>query len=183
MVGQQVSRGSVGTPFRGFDPAFFLELEPWQRLERMLTSNGGCYGLVGARGAGKSWCMLKAIGEANERGGLGLWFPAPSEYKAEDFLSSLSDELASGIEQSLRNRRPRFWALVTLVRRFAIGVVAGVFGLSAVALLLTKSFPAVLPNQVVLIATLAGSAYIGVILAAFLFLSGTSSDRSPTQGC
>ena len=43
--------------------------------------------------------MLKAIYEANINAGLGLWFPSPSEYDANAFLSSLSDNLANVIER------------------------------------------------------------------------------------
>jgi hypothetical protein len=68
-------------------------------LEQVLEGNGGCYGLYGPRGSGKSWLMLKAIDSANENNGLGLWFPCPSEYKATAFLSSISDNLAHEVER------------------------------------------------------------------------------------
>jgi hypothetical protein len=43
--------------------------------------------------------MLNAIDKANEKDGLGLWFPTPSEYDANAFLSALSDNLANVIER------------------------------------------------------------------------------------
>lgn len=42
--------------------------------------------------------MLKAIDKVEIAGGMGLWFPCPSDYQPSDFLSSLSDNLASVVE-------------------------------------------------------------------------------------
>lgn len=42
--------------------------------------------------------MMRAISEANNKGGLGLWFPCPSHYDSSAFLSTLSDNLASVVE-------------------------------------------------------------------------------------
>jgi hypothetical protein len=65
---------------------------------RVLDGNGGAFGLYGPRGSGKSWLMRRAIHEADSRGGMGLWFPCPSDYDPSDFLSSLSDNLANAVE-------------------------------------------------------------------------------------
>ena len=47
--------------FRAFERLEFLEWPAWIRLRKILTSNGGSYGISGPRGAGKSWLMLRAI--------------------------------------------------------------------------------------------------------------------------
>lgn len=100
----------AGTFFRAFDPDEFIAWPSWVRLKSMLSSNGGCYGLAGPRGAGKSWHMMKARSEIEDpdptaaegvKAGLGLWYPSPSEYDSHAFLSSLSDSLAQRIEERL----------------------------------------------------------------------------------
>ena len=107
------------TVFRAFEPDEFLAWPAWQRLERILRSNGGSYGLSGPRGAGKSWLMLRAIQWAQTprrrggRAGLGLWYPSPSEYDPLAFLASLSDSLAIEVERWYR-RDPLIRALGAL---------------------------------------------------------------------
>jgi hypothetical protein len=57
--------------------------------------------------------MMRAISEANDKGGLGLWFPCPSRYDASTFLSALSDNLANAVERRfIRNS-----ALMLALRR------------------------------------------------------------------
>lgn len=127
---------ALDTVFRAFDEQAFLSGEPWQRLNAILATTGGPYGLVGPRGAGKSWLMLKAVNWAIERGGIGLWFPSPSEYDSQAFLSSLSDSFASEIEQRSRRGAIRPYlsrqrvALVTamIVALAGLFVVATVLG-------------------------------------------------------
>jgi len=85
--------------FRAFSVTDFLDSPSWQHLEEMLVGNGGSYGLYGPRGSGKSWLMMRAIAKANDSAGLGLWFPCPSQYNSADFLSALSDNLASAVER------------------------------------------------------------------------------------
>jgi KAP family P-loop domain len=118
--GAQATRQSV---FRAFSPLEFYETPSWRRLARVLTGNGGSYGLSGPRGSGKTWLMMKAITEANANGGLGLWFPCPSRYDSDAFLSTLSDNLANAVEgRFLRNG-----SLTLLLRRgqaFLLGLVA-----------------------------------------------------------
>ena len=97
--------------FRNFDPDDFCETPVWDRLKDILAKNGGCYGLYGPRGSGKSWLMLKAIDEANRAGGLGLWFPCPSRYDSSDFLSTLSDNLAHAVERRFARGRSMVSAL------------------------------------------------------------------------
>jgi hypothetical protein len=43
--------------------------------------------------------MMRAISRANSSGGIGLWFPCPSRYDANEFLSALSDNLANEVER------------------------------------------------------------------------------------
>jgi KAP family P-loop domain len=78
-----------------FRPKLFVEHHAWRSLERILrTGGGGSYGLAGPRGAGKTWAMEKALHEAKEKGGIGVWFPSPSEYEPTAFLAALSDVVA-----------------------------------------------------------------------------------------
>ena len=97
--------GKTLTIFRSYSDATFSPTPGWQRLAHILTGDGGAYGLHGPRGSGKSWIMLRAIRQANGAGGMGLWFPCPSEYdQASEFLSALLDNLANEVEQRyLRN--------------------------------------------------------------------------------
>src|SRR2546423_10598289 len=85
--------------FRAFGPDDFVEWDSWQRLRSFLNSGGGCFGISGPRGAGKSWLMLKAVSAARASGGIGTWYPSPSEYDPHAFLSTLSDNVANDIER------------------------------------------------------------------------------------
>ena len=67
--------------------------------------------------------MLKAIDYAYKENGMGLWFPSPSEYDANAFLSSLSDNLASSIER-LFVRNNTLYNLAVGVRKFLMAIVA-----------------------------------------------------------
>jgi len=105
--------GATGTSvFRAFERAEFLESSSWARLREILESNGGSFGVSGPRGAGKSWLMLRAIDDARasegerRRGGIGLWYPSPSEYDPHAFLASLSEGLANEIERRFRREHP-----------------------------------------------------------------------------
>jgi hypothetical protein len=121
------------TVFRAFDVTEFLEWPSWKRLVKILGANGGSYGLSGPRGAGKSWLMLRAIAWAQEGdtrggGGIGLWYPSPSEYDPFAFLVSLSDSLASAIvswyrqDRLIRARLVRARLGATVVALVAIGL-------------------------------------------------------------
>lgn len=96
---QRIPQGSEPPVFRAFSLTEFRNSSSWDRMVRILRGNGGCYGLFGPRGSGKSWLMMRAISEANCSGGLGLWFPCPSRYDASTFLSALSDNLANAVER------------------------------------------------------------------------------------
>jgi hypothetical protein len=117
------------TVFRAFEVGEFLDWPAWRRLLKILGANGGSYGLSGPRGAGKSWLMLRAIAwaedlEAPRRTGIGLWYPSPSEYKALDFLASLSDSLGTEIERWYR-RNPAVRARVAMARIAVAALAAG----------------------------------------------------------
>lgn len=114
--------------FRNFSPGNFCETDSWLHLADILQANAGCYGLYGPRGSGKTWLMLRAIHRSEEEGGLGLWFPCPSEYLADDFLSALSDNLANAVER----RFARATALASGIRRGRGALIA----LVAVAVIL-----------------------------------------------
>lgn len=113
-----------GSPFRSFSTADFITNGSWLRLERILTGNGGCYGLYGPRGSGKSWLMLNAIDRAERGGGLGLWFPCPSEYEPEAFLAMLSDNLANLVER--RYVRDSLRAAVTRPLQVVLSLIVAV---------------------------------------------------------
>jgi hypothetical protein len=150
------------TVFRSFEPDEFLEWPTWQRLLRILRSNGGSYGLSGPRGSGKSWLMLRAIewvrsaNDAGQLGGIGLWYPTPSEYKPLDFLASLSDSLGTEIDRWYR-RNPLIQARRNVFRWagpvWAL-IVAGV--MLASFLLFAPGGSAVVTGVVTVIAGLIG---------------------------
>jgi hypothetical protein len=95
--GGTMSRESV---FRAFSREQFLNSPSWTHIGAILKTNGGSYGISGARGAGKTWLMLRSIEEVEGSGGLGLWYPSPSEYESTAFLSSLADSLATRIQRA-----------------------------------------------------------------------------------
>jgi hypothetical protein len=128
--------GESLTLFRSYSDSTFSPTPGWQRLERVLAGDGGAYGLYGPRGSGKSWLMLRAIREANQAGGMGLWFPCPSEHAdASEFLSALSDNLANEVEQRYI-RNDLWWSVTRWLQRglalvVAVPVVAAVVSYAA----------------------------------------------------
>ena len=82
-------------PFRAFSLDDFRETASWARLAGLLSGNGGCFGLAGPPGAGKTWLIERAIGEAERRKGMGLMFPCPGAYQASEFVPALSETLAA----------------------------------------------------------------------------------------
>ena len=124
------------TLFRSYSDDTFSQTPGWKRLADILTGDGGAYGLHGPRGSGKSWLMLRAIRQADQAGGMGLWFPCPSEYSdASEFLSALSDNLANEVEQRYI-RNDLWWATTRWLQRglalvVAVPVVAAVASYAA----------------------------------------------------
>jgi hypothetical protein len=109
---------AVRSFFRAFEAADFVEWPAWRRLASVLSGNGGCFGLSGPRGAGKSWLMLRAVEEARKKGGIGVWYPSPSEYDPMSFVASLSYNVAgeiirqlSGSDRNLRSELRRKFAV------------------------------------------------------------------------
>jgi hypothetical protein len=157
-----------GTVFRAFEAGEFLEWPTWKRLQTILRSNGGSYGLSGARGAGKSWLMLRAIEwvrdaeDAGRLGGIALWYPSPSEYDPLAFLASLSDSFGTEIDRWFRRnsqvRRARF------VQRLGfyyvgLGMIGGAVGSFAVGAV----------NSATTGALLLGAAVVGMGLLGLSF--------------
>lgn len=131
------STGEARSFLTQFRPELFVPHRSWRSLERILTSRGGgSYGLSGPRGAGKTWMMEKALREAKERDGVGVWFPSPSEYEPSAFLAALSDVVAARYEDYYDRRSGRLGRRA-LLRYFAF--VGGGFALAytAFALLIT----------------------------------------------
>ena len=85
--------------FRTYSREEFIKWSPWQALDRILNTNGGAYGFSGPRGSGKTWLMRHAVSRAQSEGGVGLWFPSPSSYQAEAFVSALADAFADAIQR------------------------------------------------------------------------------------
>lgn len=96
VVPQQENEQSLLAPF---SPELFVEHRGWDGLEQILRGSGaGSYGLSGPRGAGKTWMMERALERTDEDGGLGIWFPSPSEYEPTAFIAALSDVVAARYE-------------------------------------------------------------------------------------
>jgi KAP family P-loop domain len=122
--GGTTEAGKSLTFFRSYSDETFSLTPGWQRLEHILTGDGGAYGLHGPRGSGKSWLMQRAIQQADRAGGMGLWFPCPSEYaEASEFLSALSDNLANAVEQRYI-RNDLWWTATRWLQRGLALVVA-----------------------------------------------------------
>jgi hypothetical protein len=160
------------TLFRSYSDDTFSLTPGWKRLASILTGDGGAYGLHGPRGSGKSWLMLRATRQADLAGGMGLWFPCPSEYAhASEFLSALSDNLANEVEQRYVRNDP-WWAATRWLQRglalvVAVPVVAAVA--SYVARGLTGRLTTLLPADL--------WAATGAALAALCLLAAVQFAR------
>lgn len=88
--------------FRTYAESEFIRWPSWVELERILQTNGGAYGLSGPRGAGKTWLIWHATTRAENRGGIGLWFPSPSDYEAISFVGALADAFADAVQRRYR---------------------------------------------------------------------------------
>jgi hypothetical protein len=82
---------------------YFRDSVSWQRL-RGLLANGGSYAICGPARAGKTWLMQRAITEAQDLKGIGLYFSCPGDYNANSFLSALSGALADEVTKRARSR-------------------------------------------------------------------------------
>jgi len=152
------------TPFRSFTPAEFCRTASWSRLNDMLAGNGGCYGLYGPRGSGKTWLMAMAIAEAERREGLGLWFPCPAAYEPSEFLASLSDNLVSAVQR--RFERGTLSMVVISQLKILLGGVIGVPLLVAVVAYTVHGLNSTVKGTV--FSLLPGAVWLAVEIAAAL---------------
>jgi KAP-like P-loop domain-containing protein len=118
-----------------FSVDLFVKHSGWVGLSQILKSRGGSYGLSGPRGAGKTWVMECAIEQANEKDGLGVWFPSPSEYEPVAFLAALSDVVAAEFEAVYDERtgRPTKAARSRFLIRYAAGAALAYLALVLLA--------------------------------------------------
>ena len=112
------------TVFRNFRIQDFRPTESWEWLRKTIHDSGGCFGLYGPRGSGKSWLMHRAIAEVEKNGGLGLWFPCPRKYDATDFLLTLTDNLAIAVERRFSREKAIISALHRLRNYLTVAVTA-----------------------------------------------------------
>jgi hypothetical protein len=158
----------AGSLFRAFATEGFQEWRSWRRIQNVLSTNGGSYGLVGPRGAGKTWLMMRAVDEARAGGGIGLWFPSPSEYDPQAFLSSLSDSFAAEVERQFRSGGPLGLLYRALSPWFVIALIGAMF---PVGVWFTDLIPGVTiePGSAVLLITAASIAIAsGLAVAGIL---------------
>src|SRR5947209_17438526 len=124
----------AGTVLRAFNPDAFEHWPAWERLKRALAGNGGSYGLVGPRGSGKTWQMQMAVNHARA-GGIGLWYPSPSEYDSAAFLISLTDTFAREVQgRKRRVQSTRYWLAVPVRQLAQVGpavLMGAYFGVGA----------------------------------------------------
>lgn len=132
--------------FRAFSKDDFVPTPSWRHLNEVLAGTGGSYGLYGPRGSGKSWLMMRAITKANESHGLGLWFPCPSQYNSTDFLSAISDNLASAVERRFVRKSPLMLAL-RRGQMLLIALIALIFIFGLVTAVLNDIFAATAHHQ------------------------------------
>jgi hypothetical protein len=164
------------TFFRSYSEDMFCPTPGWQRLADILTGNGGAYGLYGPRGSGKSWLMLRAIRQVELAGGMGLWFPCPSEYsEAAEFLSALSDNLASVVERRLIRENAG-----QAVVRWLEGVLALAVAVPAVAGVASYAAHGPAGRQATLFSVLPAGVWAatGAVLAALCLLAVTQLVRA-----
>ena len=77
----------------------------WPKVQAFLTSSGGCFGVAGPRGIGKTWLLQRACEWANDHGGVGVYFPAPSAYDASSFIMAITDAFCVTLERNLQPTR------------------------------------------------------------------------------
>lgn len=176
------------TVFRNFRLRDFRETESWLWLKEIVNGNGGCFGLYGPRGSGKSWLMHRAIVEVEAKGGLGLWFPCPRKYDASDFLLTLTDNLANAVERRLAKEKAMISALSRLRNYAAIGVTAllvfalilyGAYGLTSQGKALPHplaSFNQVYPTWLWIL--IAAGAFVVAVVSVFIFAYNTAARGS-----
>ena len=152
------------TPFRTFSLDDFRETRSWLRLAGILNGTGGCYGLSGPQGAGKTWLIERAIAEAERRKGLGLLFPCPGAYQAAEFLPALSETLATAVQERFRPDSRRAQAMNWL--QFSLGIVVGLPLAVAVIEYLVRGLSGSKTARGSLFSVFPGTVWVVVIVAA-----------------
>ncbi len=109
--------------FKAFSVEHFIPWKSWKRLEPILKSNGGAFGIAGPRGSGKSWLILRGVKWAIEKEGVGLWFPTPSDYGAEPFLMAIADNFAKEVQRSFPSGAPKWYEKFTSSISLILGIV------------------------------------------------------------
>ena len=161
------------TPFRAFSLDDFRETASWARLAGLLSGNGGCFGLAGPPGAGKTWLIERAIGEAERRKGMGLMFPCPGAYQASEFVPALSETLAAAVVERFRPDRRR--ALVLRWLWISLALVVGVPLAVAVADYLVHGLSGSKAARGSLFSVFPGPVWVVVIVAAALLAALTTA--------
>jgi len=156
------------TPFRSFSRGDFRETPAWSRLADILNGTGGCYGLSGPPGAGKTWLMLRAIKETEDSKGLGLWFPCPGAYEASEFLAALCETLAAAVHQRFGRNSMRAEAMRWL--QIVLVVVVGLPVAIAVVAYLVRGLGGSKADRGSLISVLPEQVWAAVIIAAALLV-------------
>jgi len=187
--GESAGNHSVGqTVFRNFCLLDFRATESWRWLKEIIDGNGGCFGLYGPRGSGKSWLMHRAIVEVERKGGLGLWFPCPRKYDASDFLLTLTDNLANAVERRLVRKkaiisalsRLRNYATASIVTLLVFALILyGAYGLTAQGRTSPRSlgsFAQVYPSWLWIL--IAAAAFMVTVVSAFVFAYNTAATGS-----
>jgi hypothetical protein len=187
--GESAGNPAVGqTIFRNFCLRDFRATESWRWLKEIVDGNGGCFGLYGPRGSGKSWLMHRAIVEVERKGGLGLWFPCPRKYDASDFLLTLTDNLANAVERRLARKKAIISALSHLRNYVTASVVTllvfalilyGAYGLTAQGRTSPRtlgSFAQVYPAWLWIL--IAATAFMVTVVSVFVFAYNTAATGS-----
>jgi hypothetical protein len=154
------------TPFRTFSLTDFRETRSWWRLAGILNGTGGCYGLCGPQGAGKTWLIERVIREAERRKGLGFLFPSPGAYQASEFLPALSETLAAAVQEHFRPGRGRAQAIRWL--QVVLGVVVGLPLAVAIIEYLVRGLSGSKAARGSLFSVFPGTVWLVVIVAAAL---------------
>lgn len=93
--------GKPASTYRAYSLDFFEDWN-WSKVHTFLTGNGGCFGVAGPRGIGKTWLLRRASEWAGDQGGIGIYFPAPSAYDPSSFIVAITDAFGAALERNLR---------------------------------------------------------------------------------
>jgi hypothetical protein len=157
------------TPFRTFSLDDFRETRTWSRLASILNGTGGCYGLCGPQGSGKTWLIERAIKEAERRRGMGFLFPCPGAYQASEFLPALSETLATAIQKHFRPNSKREQTMRWL--QVSLGVVVGLPLAVAVVVYLVRGLSGSKAYRGSLFSVFPGAVWVVVAVAAALLVA------------